>query len=215
MARRALVLLVTGFGPFPGAPSNPSERLVRGLRGAFARRLARLGVRLETRILDVTHATIAPALAALESELAPDAALHFGLAGRRRVVTVETRAHNRNRLFSVDADKRLPEGLLLERGGPATRRASAPIARLIATLDRATRTRASIDAGAYVCNRTLWRSLAQAPPGRPVVFIHIPRPRRASARKGADARPARADLQRMAEAACLAMARAARPFTPR
>jgi pyroglutamyl-peptidase len=215
MAGRAIVLLVTGFGPFPGAPSNPSERLVRGLRGAFARRMARLGVRLDTRILDVTHATIAPALAALEGELAPDAALHFGLAGRRRVVTVETRAHNRNRLFSVDADKRLPCGLLLERGGPATRRASAPVTRLISALDRATPTRSSIDAGAYVCNRTLWHSLAQAPRARPVVFVHIPRPRRAGARRGRDARPARVDLQRMAQVACLVMARAARALTPR
>ena len=214
MARRAPVLLVTGFGPFPGAPSNPSERLVHGLGGAFARRLARLGVRLETRILEVKHEAIAPALAALEDELAPDAVLHFGLAGRRRIVTVETRAHNRNRLFSVDAGRRLPGGLLLEPGGPATRRAKAPLARLIAALDRAAPTRPSIDAGAYVCNRTLWHSLAGAPRGRPVVFIHIPRPRRAGARKGADARPARADLQRMAEAACLVMARAAR-LTPR
>jgi pyroglutamyl-peptidase len=215
MARGAPVLLVTGFGPFPGAPSNPSERLVRGLAGAFARRLARLGVRLETRILDVRHATIAPALAALEAGLAPDAALHFGLAGRRRVVTVETRAHNRNRLFSVDAGRRLPEGLLLERGGPATRRATAPLARLTAALGRATPTRVSIEAGAYVCNRTLWVSLAQAPRGRPVVFVHIPRPRRAGARKGADPRPSRADLTRMAEAACLCMAQAARRFTRR
>ena len=26
-------LLVTGFGPFPGAPENPTERLVRRARG--------------------------------------------------------------------------------------------------------------------------------------------------------------------------------------
>ncbi|MBL8590551.1 MAG: peptidase C15 [Methylobacteriaceae bacterium] len=209
-ARRDIVLLVTGFGPFPGAPFNPSAAIVGRLDGAFARRLARLGVRLETRILDVLHATIAPALAALESELAPDAVLHFGLAGRRRVVTVEQRAHNRNRLFSVDAARRLPEGLVLERGGPATRRASAPLAPLIAALDRLAPTRASIDAGAYVCNRTLWFSLAPAARRRPTVFIHIPRPRRTAARKGSDVRPTRADLDRMAEAACLVMARAAR-----
>lgn len=215
MARRELVLLVTGFGPFPGAPSNPSERLVRGLKGAFARRLSRLGVRLETRILDVVHATIAADLAALERELAPDAALHFGLAGRRLCVTVETRAHNRNRLFSVDAGKRLPGALLLDAAGPATRRASASLACLVPALARTAPTRASIDAGAYVCNRTLWHSLAAAPPGRPVAFIHIPRPRRASARKGRDLRPTAAQLVNMAQAACLAMASAARRVTPR
>lgn len=210
MARRDLVLLVTGFGPFPGAPNNPSATLVRGLAGAFARRLARLGVRLETRILDVVHATIAPDLARLEAELNPDAILHLGLAGRRRTVTVETRAANRNRLFSVDAARRLAGAMTLDPAGPPQRRASAPLAPLITALDRAAPTRASIDAGAYVCNRTLWCSLERAPPGRPVVFVHIPRPRRPTARKGVDPRPTRADLARMVESACLTLIRAAR-----
>lgn len=207
MDGRALTLLVTGFGAFPGAPFNPTEQIVAALGGAFARRLARLGVRLERRILPVTWDGTPAALRALEAELRPDAVLHLGLAARRLKVTVEARAENRNRPLSTDAAGRRAPATVLAPGGARFRRATVAVAPLTARLARATPTAPSIDAGAYLCNLALWTSLGQGRPGRPVVFLHVPRPR---GRKGVSRRPSLAALARMAQAACLEMARAAR-----
>ena len=128
MARRGIVLLVTGFGPFPGAPSNPTRTIVRALGGAFARRMARLGVRLERRILPVTWAGTPAARRDLEAALRPDAILHLGLAARRAVVTVERRAHNRNRPLSQDAQGRRACAPVIDTGAPAIRPATVAVA---------------------------------------------------------------------------------------
>ncbi|MBK9083353.1 MAG: hypothetical protein IPL88_15340 [Rhizobiales bacterium] len=216
MARRAVVLLVTGFGPFPGARSNPTQRIVRALGGAFAQRMARLGVRLERRILPVTWAGTPAALRDLEAELAPDAILHLGLAARRRTVTVERRAHNRNRPLSQDANGRRASARIVDAGAPATRAATVSIHSLVADLSRIAPTAPSNDAGAYLCNLALWTSLALGR-ARPVVFVHIPRPANPRGRRAA-ARPTMAALIRMAEQACLALAiqaRRLRAVTPR
>lgn len=204
---RERLILVTGFGPFPGAPFNPSGALVKRLARRMTARLMIAGVRLECRILPTVYATIASDLARLETELAPDAMIHFGLAGRRRNVTVEVRAHNRFRPLSFDAAGRLPPSRLLEEGAPFTRPVTAGAVGLAAQMARVTPTGLSNDAGAYVCNQTLWHSLARAA-GRPAVFIHIPRPRRAASpcAKGSR-RPTMQALLRMAEIAVMEIAR--------
>lgn len=204
---RQRVILVTGFGPFPGAPFNPSGALVKRLARSMTARMKLSGVRLECRILPTVYATIASDLARLETELAPDAMIHFGLAGRRRNVTVEVRAHNRFRPLSFDAAGRLPPAQLLEEGAPFTRPVKAGPARLAAQMARVTPTGLSNDAGAYVCNQTLWHSLARAGE-RPAVFIHIPRPcRAASPCAKASRRPTMDALLRMAETAVADIAR--------
>lgn len=172
--RREKILLVTGFGRFPGAPFNPTEKIVKALGGGFARRLARLGWRLERAILPVDWARLPAELARLETELAPDAVLHLGLAARRRAVTVETRAHNRRRPLSCDAAGRRAATASIAKGAPFTRPATIHVARMVAALAGAA---PSNDAGAYLCNLALWTSLAQGRPGRPVAFVHVPKTR--------------------------------------
>lgn len=168
-------LLVTGFGRFPGAPFNPTERIVAQLGGAFARRLARLGWRLETAILPVAWDALPAELARLEAAHAPDAVLHLGLAARRRKVTIETRAHNRRRPLSFDAAGRRAATAWIGTGAEPTRRATIAVPRMVAALARATTAAPSIDAGAYLCNLALWTSLGQGKPGRPVAFAHVPK----------------------------------------
>ena len=51
-------VLVTAFGPFPGAPSNPTMALVRALERRHGKRLARLSISLHTRILPVRFAQV-------------------------------------------------------------------------------------------------------------------------------------------------------------
>lgn len=173
--RAPKVLLVTGFGRFPGAPFNPTQKIVAALGGDFARRLARLGWRLERRILPVDWSRLPTELARIETDLRPDAILHLGLAGRRRVVTVETRAANRRR-YSLDAAGRRPDGPLIDAASPPLRSAGAWPPRLVAAMSQATPTRISHDAGGYLCNLTLWQSLARR--DRPSLFVHVPSPKR-------------------------------------
>lgn len=209
--RRAKVLLVTGFGRFPGAPSNPTEAIVAALGGAFASRLARLGWCVERRILPADWARLPPVLARLESELAPDAVLHLGLAARRRGLTVETRAANRRR-FSLDAAGRRPDAPTIDAEAPMLRSAGALPYRLVATLSRVAPTTISHDAGAYLCNLTLWHSLASR--GRAAIFVHTPTPRSDAAPVGKRnltrqrARPSAATIILASRLAVLFIARA-------
>lgn len=204
---KARVILVTGFGPFPGAPFNPSGTLVKRLARGMTQRLALHGLRLECRILPTVYASIASDLARLEEELRPIAMLHFGLAGRRPNVTVERRAHNRFRPLSFDAAGKLPPRRKLDEAAPFTRPIAITPQRLAAQLDAASPCGLSNDAGAYVCNQTLWHSLARAGT-RPALFIHIPRPRRKGPRRAASHRPTMDALVRMGELALMEILRA-------
>jgi pyroglutamyl-peptidase len=168
------VILVTGFGAFPGAPHNPTAVLMRNL-AAQERRLARMGIKLERRILPVVYGEIAPRLKALIAETAPDAILHFGLAGGRRAISIETRAVNHIG-SSPDAAGKCAARSSILRGAAAVRRARVPVPSLNAALRRAwIASKPSNDAGDYVCNQTFYLSLAMAAEtNRTVGFVHVP-----------------------------------------
>ena len=171
LPQRPLRLLVTGFGAFPGMPRNPSAAVVAALARDRAR-FARHGIALTTQVLPVLYdlcAAFAPAPA-------PDVIVHIGVAGRRRAVSVETRAHHRRSVRHPDASGRAPRehvsgvtaSYRIDRGwnapamAVALRRAGVPTA-------------VSGDAGAYVCNALLYRSLDARV--APALFIHVPRAR--------------------------------------
>ena len=170
-------VLILGFGPFPGAPRNPSailaERLARRRRPALA------------AIIRTTH-VFATAYAAVDSELPkllatkPDIVLMFGLAARRRQLCIETQARNARSILFPDVRGYRPARGVIALGEEAARRGNAPFTRLLAAA-RASRmpARLSRDAGRYVCNYSYWRALALAGRGSsPLVqFIHIPRVR--------------------------------------
>jgi pyroglutamyl-peptidase len=85
-------ILITGFGPFPGAPFNPTQalvqRLVRLRRPAFA------DVTRIAHIFDVTYATVDRELPALVARHRPDALLMFGLAARTSFIRIGTMARD-------------------------------------------------------------------------------------------------------------------------
>jgi len=166
-------LLVTAFGAFPGAPSNPSADIVAEIERHWRGRFSRIGVKLVTSVLPVVHA-IGPLIDALVAREKPDAIVHLGLAGRRRNVSVETRARNLATTLKPDARGAFSP----QRSHRAHARAALPsswnAARLVARLREAGIDAApSIDAGDYVCNATLWRSLEAD--AAPAVFIHVPK----------------------------------------
>ena len=165
-------ILVTGFGAFPGVPSNPTAAILHDLE-RHRKRLARLGVALHGVLLPVRYADADDTLRAAVAALKPDVILHLGVAARRRKISVETLAVNRASPLHFDSAGQRPHQIL-ERGAPHQLRARVPAASL-ATATRAAGHAAalSIDAGDYVCNATLYRSLLWrlAPE---VGFLHVP-----------------------------------------
>jgi pyroglutamyl-peptidase len=143
-------VLITGFGPFPGAPFNPSAALAKALarrrRPAFA-------------ALDRTVHIFATAYGSVDRELPkllaqkPDIVLMFGVAGRRRQLCVETRAQNVLSVLFPDASGHRPQHGTIKLKGPTALRGNAPIAELLgAVRTRTGASRASCDAGRYLCN---------------------------------------------------------------
>jgi pyroglutamyl-peptidase len=193
-------ILITGFGPFPGAPSNPTMRIARHLGRVRRMRLAR-ATRI-VRLLPTTWAMLA-GMRQTVADLAPDAVLMFGLAGRRRKITPEMRAINHASILRVDADGKAPDSRLLRGGAPLSVRGVMDAPRMAAALRRAgLPATVSRDAGDYLCNALFWRMLET---GVPCIFVHVPRPMRASLPKGRVKRP-RPTLRQLEQAAEIALA---------
>jgi len=85
-----LRILITGFGPFPGEPYNPTQALVKRL--LRLRRPAFSDVELFGHIFPVTYTAVDRELPQALKKYRPQALLMFGLAGRTAHVRVETRA---------------------------------------------------------------------------------------------------------------------------
>ena len=176
MALRRPRLLVTGFGPFPGIPRNPSAEIAR--RVAASPRWRTLNVAARCLILPTTYAALDERLGPALDHEAPDAVLMIGVAGRSRRVRIERRALNRASPLLPDAVGQYPGGLTLGKGpmtrGMVPRGLGTSPAQLRATLRRhAVPCGISRDAGRYLCNAAYYRALA-AP--FPVLFVHIPKP---------------------------------------
>jgi pyroglutamyl-peptidase len=169
-----VTILVTGFSAFPGAPVNPSAAIVMRLLRRHTRRLRLHGIRLETAVLPVVYDAVMRELEELVARTRPDAIVHLGLASRRKQVSVETRAVNRVTMLHPDAAKRRAAAHAVRAGGLPALRAPLATPSLVTLMHRTgVPTHLSIDAGDYVCNQTLYTSLASG--GAPAVFIHVPR----------------------------------------
>src|SRR5882762_1354278 len=97
-----LRILITGFGPFPGAPYNPTQPLVARL--LRLRRPALSDVELTGHIFPVTYKAVDHQLPDLLAKRQPHALLMFGLATRTPYVRIETRARNAVTMLWPDAD---------------------------------------------------------------------------------------------------------------
>jgi len=120
-------VVVTGFGPFPGAPFNPSAALATAL--TRRRRPAFADLDRAVHIFATTYASVDRDLPKLLARK-PDLVLMFGLAGRRRYVSIETRARNAASVLFPDAGGHRPQHGVIARGGAAARRGNTPFAAL-------------------------------------------------------------------------------------
>ena len=166
-------VVIAGFGPFPGAPSNPSGLLANAL--ARRRRPALAGIEITSHVFATAYEAVDRDLPKLLARR-PDVMLIFGLAGRRREVCIETRARNVRSTLFPDVHGHRPKHAAIETGQVRTLKGNAPFPRLLHALQRtALPARLSRDAGAYLCNYAYWRALRSVRGGRPLVqFVHIP-----------------------------------------
>ncbi len=208
-------VVLAGFGPFPGAPFNPSGVLARRL--ARRRRPAFASLTRHAHVFATSYAAVDRDLPALFAE-EPEIVLLFGLAARRRHVCIETRARNAVSVLFPDANRYRPADSVIAPGGPNARYGRAPFARLVGAIRAAkVPARASRDAGRYLCNYIYWRALEQAKnQGPPVVFVHIPamshnpRPRHRAGQRKKRRPPSFANLVAAAERLLIALAAASR-----
>jgi pyroglutamyl-peptidase len=203
-------VLLAGFGPFPGAPVNPTAVLVKAL--ARRRRPSLADLERTAHVFSTSYAAVDRDLPKLFAAK-PDIVLVFGLAARRRQICIETRARNARTVLFPDAGGCRPSCSTIETGAPDALIGRAPFARLLGAL-RISRlpARLSRDAGRYLCNYAYWRALQQAPTGRPLVqFVHIPvAALNAGRRHGKRRPPSLAELTSAAENLLIALAAASR-----
>ena len=169
---RLPTLLVTGFGPWPGVAINPTEVLVADLAATDP---AELGAcRLLAKALPTEYRRSWAMIRRAVRRHSPDIILHFGLASNAETLLLE-RFGCRAGGEAADAAGYVPVSGRISRSGPQRLAATLPLGQVAAALRRAGLPVAlSDDAGGYLCNATLYRSLHRLGAGRRIGFVHVP-----------------------------------------
>ena len=164
-------VLVTGFEPFGDSDDNPSMQLVKPLEAQPPP-----GVQLATGVLPVTWSGAWPKLRGLIDDVRPHAILLLGQSGKRPSVTIERFALNfgQGRLADNEGVER-PAGPLVE-GAPLALPARVDVEGMVSAMGATgVPTRASHDAGAFLCNAVLFHTLLHAhDQDVRAGFIHVP-----------------------------------------
>lgn len=173
MPRRPRIL-VTGFSAFPGAPVNPTERIIAALESRRSQFPAFGELRLA--VLEVDYGRLPAALAELARAGQPDIAVHFGLSAEAHGFTLERCARN---VFGPKPDNagHVPvEGRIC--AGPDILVSTLPLERLHEVLaGGGLPVSWSDDAGGYLCNYLFYLSRSEAMGEfAPEMsgFIHVP-----------------------------------------
>src|SRR5215471_3416428 len=202
-------VLITGFGPFPGAPFNPTGRLVM----ALARRRLPAGVRRVAHVFPVTYEAVDRELPALIARERPDALIMFGLASRTKHLRIETWARNARTRAVPDAGGHVPRTTTILPEAPSALPLQLPARRLLRAAQSAGVPAAlSRDAGRYLCNYLCWRAIETVGNGGPrlAAFIHVPLVPRIALRPSRRSRVTLHDLVEAGDAIVRAAAAAAR-----
>lgn len=175
LMRQRDTILLTGFGPFPGVADNASQRFVPKLGHLAARRFS--AHRVVARILPTEWEKAPNRLRDLYERERPKLVLHFGVSAQASSYVIETVAHNTCK-SRADAIGTMPPDSVVVRGGPEIMASRFPAQqvkeRLLALKVPAV---LSEDAGGYLCNAILYRSLIyaeQISSPEAVGFLHIP-----------------------------------------
>jgi pyroglutamyl-peptidase len=170
-------VLVTGFGPFPGAPVNPTETLMRRL-GADPPDLGP-EITFTAEVIPTVYGTLPDELARLGALHRPDVAVHFGLDRSATGFRLERLARNRQNVMRVDAAGGLPQAVHIAEGLD-DHPSRLPLDEIAAALTAAgLPLQWSDDCGDYLCNAMFFHAVAGLVEGyapRIAGFIHVPLP---------------------------------------
>jgi pyroglutamyl-peptidase len=169
------VILLTGFGPFPGVPDNATARLVPRLAKAARELFPAYDVLAE--VLPAEWTAAPRKVADLLARPGPVLAVHFGVSKHAEGFRIERVGRNHCKV-TADAAGCLPLGEYVIHGAPAELASTLPADRIVERLVRlGVPARTSTDAGGFLCNALLYHSLAatEALKEPPLVgFVHLP-----------------------------------------
>ena len=164
-------VLLTGFGPFPGVPENPSGWLAETLAGQSSA----FDCYLHAEVLPTEWATVAALAPRLHADLQPHVMIHFGVDASAKGLRIERSAHNRA-APRADACGALPGSQAIVPDGAMRLDTALPVTMLSAHLRGSGHAaNASRSCGRYLCNFLYYRSLHWAKAeGSHVLFVHVP-----------------------------------------
>ena len=166
-------VLVTGFGPFPGVPVNPTDAAVQALRRRAPEDLP--GLDLITAILPVDLALIPGLVGDLIAQHEPELVVCTGVASGSRVIRVERVAVNLVDARVPDANGFQPIDIPVVAGAPDGLLATLPVKAIHAAITAlGLPAEVSLSAGTYGCNAAMFAALHGAAPGVRAGFLHIP-----------------------------------------
>jgi pyroglutamyl-peptidase len=164
-------VLITGFGPFPGVPENPSGWLAETL----AAQSQDFDGDFHALVLSTEWEAVARLAPHLHETLQPHVMIHFGVSPRAKHLRIERSAHN-HATTRRDACGALPSTGAISPSGAARLDTALPVAPLAAHLRaKGIGAEASVSCGRYLCNFLYYRSLEWAQSqSRNALFVHIP-----------------------------------------
>jgi len=167
------MILLTGFEPFGGQPTNPSWAAAVSARDL----LREAGVPVEAVELPCVFGAAGSALRKALDDLEPELVVCIGQAGGRERVSLERVAINCDDAPIPDNAGNQPVDEPVVPGGPAAYFTSLPVkAALLAMAKGGIPAEVSQTAGTYVCNHTFYRLMHEltSRPGVRGGFVHVP-----------------------------------------
>lgn len=163
-------VLLTGFEPFAGDPTNPSGAAVEQVGAGWVGPDV-----LVTDILPVTFDGAAQRLRSLIEEHQPDVVIAAGLAGGRAAIGVERIAVNLIDARIPDNDGAQPIDVACVDGAPPAHFATLPVKAIVRHLSEAgIPAEVSHSAGTFVCNHAFFVAMDSVDPGVHAGFVHVP-----------------------------------------
>ena len=163
-------VLLTGFEPFSGNEENVSEEVTRRISQTGLD-----GIELSTMVLSVDEDGSRKCSDLVRSDNSFDAIVHLGLSEEGKNVCLELIAKNLLEMSKPDNSNRLVSGSKIIQNAPDYLKISAPIHVLDEEFEHDNRVSWSEDAGGFICNETLFRTLeATMNMDKRVIFVHLP-----------------------------------------
>ena len=166
-----MTTIITGFTPFPGVDTNPTQQVIETLREADLADVV-------AEVLPVAFGAAGDRIRSLIREYRPGAVIMLGVAAGRPAINLERFALNISDATHPDNHGALANGVVIVADGPTAYRATLPLTAIFEALDeREIPVVFSNHAGAYVCNHVFYSAcheIDQLELPTLCGFIHVP-----------------------------------------